>query len=978
MADFENPNALQSSHPEDGGRSHPTLESGLAALKQKDYDVAIAQLQQVAKTAKQRSTKLKAQMALVNAYERVGKVQQALAGCQSLQAVKSSQVQSWATQKLASLRQRYPDLEQSLVIPESSDPEPLFQEPSFPESSEPLAGDEAAPPVQQPSQTSSPDDFTGFQPFEGVPPPPESESEPESSDYSDTGFVPLNSTSAVAESGLSQAGKVEPLPSEGEETGFLPFDGSAIPASAPAHDLEQASFAAESSDPSEPSESAEAPDFENPFASLDDLAAKSSVGLPNGPPNGPANGTTNGTANGTATFNATGIQADIPANIPAETVNSSSVGGAAKRRPTRLSAAGSASPPQTPDRLANQPSERARKWKPLPQFRQLEFRLSYGWLAIALVMVLSLQIIIALETADPLWEWIDNYIYPPHIYFLEDHPVWVVLAGLLVLMGISPWLMRWILGQFYGVTSLSERELERRSPESLRLLKRVSKKEHFPMPKFHLLPTDAPAIFSYGHLPRTSRIVISRGILTQLSDDEMACLIAAELGHICQRDVIPMTLTVLVQQISFLLYWGVAQWGDRQRNGALRGIASGLAAAAYGLFWIIRLPSLWLSRTRQYQGDRYATSLTGNPNGQTRALLNLAVGMAQAMERQRLTDFRLEGLESLMAVSYRQALTLGSLHSKQQSLAQENVQAEAEQTSQAQAAQTKTSQAKTSSPEAMQLPPTVTLQPFLAWDVQNPHRRWLTINNTHPPLGDRLYQLAQYAAQWRIRPDLELSSRPGAKEATKPFWLQVIPYVAPALGIAVAIVLWLAGGIAGVVNIDALAWLWGDRSLLWGGVAIGASFGTLIRINSFFPDITTANAKAETALPELLQTVSPTPVDSVPVKWTGKLLGRDRIANGLNQDLMLRTAYGSIKLHFLSALGPLGNLVVGKNHPADFVGKTVTITGWFRRGATPWIDVETIKPERRAALRSGHPLWATLFAIAATLWGSYVIYKGSF
>lgn len=927
MADFENHHAPNASRSETGGRSHPTLESGLAALKQKNYEVAIAQLKQVAKTAKQRSTKLKAQMGLVNAYERSGKVPQAFSKCQALQSSKSSQVQDWANQKLASLRRRHPNLDSGSL------------------------GDETAGTLQTASTIqarnsttqpdSSPDNLTGFQPFEGDTPPPNSNA------YSEAGFVPLNSDASVPDVEYSES--LDPISSKSDESGFVPLNESAIPGHASTNVSTDEVFSSESS-PSpntvEPPATEASPGFENPFSSLDDFAGADSDHQSGDRP--------------------------ITSNNSFSSDNSSStdtLSRSAPRRTTGLKR--TASPQKSPQRPTPLPSERARQWKPLKKSNALEFWLSYAWLAIALVAILTLLIRIALATAEPVQDWIERFIPVPRSYVLEDHPARVVVVGLLILLVVSPWVMRWILGQFYGVTSLSDRELERRSPETLRLLKRISQKEHFPTPKLHLLPVDAPVVFAYGHLPRTSRLVISQGILTQLSDDEIASLCAAELGHISQRDLIPMTLAVLVQQVPFLLYWGVSRWGDRQKNGVLRVMAHVVSAAAYGLFWLVRLPALWLSRTRQHQGDRHAVSMTGNPNGHTRALLNMAVGMAQAIERQRLTDVRLEGLESLMPVSYRQVLTVGSLHTKQQMLISENSETESDSEIQAQTAEN-------SSTEPTQIPPAVALKPFLVWDAQNPHRRWLTVNNTHPPLGDRLYQLAQYALQWRIRPELELSNRPSTKGTANPFWLQVIPYAAPMLGLAAAALLWLTGGIARVANINAIEWLWGDRSLLWGCVAIGFSFGTLIRINHFFPDIKVSSARPEDALPELLESAHLIPVDSVPVKWTGKLLGRGSVANGLNQDLMLRTAHGSIKLHFLSALGPLGNLMLGKSKPSDFVGRTVTITGWFRRGATPWVDVETLKPERRATIRSGHPLWSTLLAIAATLWGAYVIYKGSF
>jgi Zn-dependent protease with chaperone function len=616
--------------------------------------------------------------------------------------------------------------------------------------------------------------------------------------------------------------------------------------------------------------------------------------------------------------------------------------------------------PEAPTSTNMPPPERARSWRPLKPIRQLEFWLSYGWTAIALVVLCAGMTQIALWTANPFWRFLQRFVDVPRWRFLENQTLLVMAVGLILCLVMSQWVLSLILRRCYGVKPLPDRELERRSPETTRLLKRTSQQKKCPSPCLRLVPSQAPFVMSYGLLPRTSTIVVSQGVLTQLDESEIAALYAAELGHIQRRTTLLLMLITTLTQLPFLVYRYSAAWGDRRRNAMLRGIAVGISSAAYGLFWLGRWPGLWLSRTRQVQGDRFAVDLTGNPNGRVLALSNVVKGMAQTIERNRSTELMLAGFDMLMPVSPLQALSLGSvaIHSAS-SRADERVENEA----------------------ARQSPhPMAPFASLLYWDVRNPHRQWLTVNNTHPTLGDRIQSLNRDAERLRLRPSVVLSTRsPDTSSAgkTQPFWLQIAPYLGPAVGLTLAIILWIGGGIADAMDMDQFEWLWKDMSLLYGCIAIGFSFGTLMRVNRFFPDISPSQTQSEASLPSLMQDAQAIPLNSVPVTFEGRILGRSDLSNGMGQDLMLRTSEGTIKLHWMSPIGPFGNLMIGKVRPASLIGRSVSVTGWFRRGATVWIDVEKIRADGRTLAHSSHPLWSTLLAIAATLWGCYVIYRGS-
>jgi Zn-dependent protease with chaperone function len=579
---------------------------------------------------------------------------------------------------------------------------------------------------------------------------------------------------------------------------------------------------------------------------------------------------------------------------------------------------------------------RAQRWTPLGTVKQWRLWLVQAGTAIALFGVIRAVLEITHLTTNAVFSGLRLYRFVSYSF---DPTGWII--GLLMALFVaSPWLLDFLLRQFYGLKSLPLSRLEAYSPEAIRVLKRICGQRRCPVPTLGILQTRAPLVFTYGHLPHKTQIVVTQGVLEQLADDEIAAIFAGELGHVVHWDFALLSWVALVMQLPFLLYWQVAEWGDRQHNPILRGVLATVAAIAYGLYRVLRWAGLWLSRLRVYYSDRTAVETTGNPNGLTRALLKMAIGTAAEIRRQRQTSYLLESFELLTPVGHQTALTLGSLY--------------------------------THAP----------LQ-VLEWDRSNPYRNWLAINNAHPPLGDRLQLLTVYARHWRLEPELDLTPKSAdvSSNGSRRFRLQAAPFLGLPAGILIALALWLIGGLAELAQLRSLDWLWGDRSLLIALIPIGFSVGTFLRINPFFPDIKPSHLNIEPPLPDLLENPAALPIDSLPVKLQGKLLGRQGMSNWLGQDLLLDTESGLIKLHHCSQLGLAGNLLPQSPRPDQLVNRSVTVTGWFRRGATPWIDIELLQTQRNTAggnlrIQSAHPIWSTLLASIAAVWGAYLIVRG--
>ncbi|AVH72009.1 M48 family metallopeptidase [Nostoc sp. 'Lobaria pulmonaria (5183) cyanobiont'] len=567
-------------------------------------------------------------------------------------------------------------------------------------------------------------------------------------------------------------------------------------------------------------------------------------------------------------------------------------------------------------------AQRARAWQPLRKPKLIPLRLLSAGTFIALFWVIREILKLALGFIN---QTLVKLPYLEPIQLLYHDPTQMLLIVLVILIGVSPWLLDLLLANLYGQREFPKDVLNTHSREAIRVLQRCCQQRHWPLPKLRILPTAAPIILTYGSLPRNARIVVSQGLLEQLADDEIAIIYATQLGHIAHWDFAVMSLLLLVTLPTHKLYQQVSELGDKI-SAIWRWPVTILGSLIYGIWCLLTGTALWLSRLRLYYSDRVAAEITGNPNALIRALLKIAIGIAADIQKQEHTSWQLESLNLLTPVSYQQSLSLGTIASN------------------------------------------LSFESFLKWDTANPYRQWFTINNSHPLMGDRLERLCQIVRHWHLDTELHFASEP-SKVKRQSFLLQVAPWLGIPLGVLFAAFVWLTWQLAFTLKFLNLKWIYEDWSFITGCLLIGFSIGTVMRINSFFPDIKPSTVQTDDSLPNLLADPSALPIDSVSVRLVGKLLGRQGTSNSLAQDLILQSSAGLVKLHHISWLGQ------SVNHQ-DLIGRQIIVTGWFRRGATPWIDIQTLETQSGKTIHSPHPIWSTFLAVAAQAWGAYVFLTG--
>lgn len=608
-------------------------------------------------------------------------------------------------------------------------------------------------------------------------------------------------------------------------------------------------------------------------------------------------------------------------------------------------------------------AERAQKWRPLKAPRWWKFWLRMVGTLVALFWVMRWGW--QWSTAALKWLMLRIPTLSPPLW-LDRDLTWPIAVLIGIALMISPWWLDLVLRWQHTVQKLPLYTLANQHPETAKVLQRLATQHQLPIPQLRTVATSAPWIITYGNWPRTARMVMSEALLAQLEDEELATIVASQFAQIVQRDSIFMSGAIALLQIPFLGYQLYAAAGETVRNferwpsaipGQLRqGIVSAIAhlcgwvaAGFYGIYWFWRLPLLYFSRQRVYYSDRFAAGFTGNPNALSRAILKVAIGLSRHLAQRQETLPILESFDLLMPVSHRQA-TLGSLPDK------------------------------------------TPFSEVLVWDCTNPYRQWLALVNSHPLMGDRLYLLNRYANHWQLPPEVDLPTivpPPRLLGDRVKKWREsykALPILQSAVlaglvfGIASRVVLWLVGiladGLSRWFSLWRLIWLHNAANpFLSGCILIAFSLSLIVWINGYFPDIRITPSREDPRIEDLLKNPKQVPPKSYPVRLQGKLMGRTGIANWLNQDLLLQTSSGLIKLHFFSKLGPLGNLFPWPKRPEQFIGQKVTVFGWFRRGSTPWIDVDVIRNKSGESTQSGYPVWVTILAIASALIGAYIIYQ---
>jgi heat shock protein HtpX len=186
----------------------------------------------------------------------------------------------------------------------------------------------------------------------------------------------------------------------------------------------------------------------------------------------------------------------------------------------------------------------------------------------------------------------------------------LMIAG--VMNFISYWWSDKIVLSMYGAKEVTHDE----APELYNTIQELAQNAGLPMPKVYITPQEAPNAFATGRNPEHSAVAVTNGILKLLSREELKGVLAHELTHVKNRDILIGTIAATIAgAISYLAY--MAQWaaifggvGSNQRGrGNIFTLLVMMIVAPLAAM-IIRMA---ISRTREYGADKGGAQICGNP-----------------------------------------------------------------------------------------------------------------------------------------------------------------------------------------------------------------------------------------------------------------------------------------------------------------------------------------------------------------------------
>lgn len=197
----------------------------------------------------------------------------------------------------------------------------------------------------------------------------------------------------------------------------------------------------------------------------------------------------------------------------------------------------------------------------------------------------------------------------------------------LIMNLVNYWFSDKIVLKMYGAREISEAQ----APELYGIVQKLASGAGIPMPRVFIIDSDSPNAFATGRNPRHAVIAVTSGILKLLNREEIEGVLAHELSHIRNRDILVGTVAAIMAGTIMILA-RMAQWAamfggmsrDERNNG---GGAIGIIALAILAPLAAIIIQLAISRSREYLADATAAQVVGSPFGLANALKKISLAI---------------------------------------------------------------------------------------------------------------------------------------------------------------------------------------------------------------------------------------------------------------------------------------------------------------------------------------------------------------
>jgi heat shock protein HtpX len=169
-------------------------------------------------------------------------------------------------------------------------------------------------------------------------------------------------------------------------------------------------------------------------------------------------------------------------------------------------------------------------------------------------------------------------------------------------------------------------------PQVYEIVERLTRKAGLPMPRIFVIPSDAPNAFATGRNPSHAAVAVTEGILRILDKRQLEGVLAHELSHVQNRDILIATIAAavagLISSLGHMIQWGAFLGGFGGRRNDDEGGSNIVAALAWAIVApiVALIVQLAVSRSREFGADASGAALVGDPEPLAEALLALEAG----------------------------------------------------------------------------------------------------------------------------------------------------------------------------------------------------------------------------------------------------------------------------------------------------------------------------------------------------------------
>jgi len=519
-----------------------------------------------------------------------------------------------------------------------------------------------------------------------------------------------------------------------------------------------------------------------------------------------------------------------------------------------------------------------------------------------------------------------------------------ITVGMVLLQyGISPLIVGWL----YRIDWIPYEQFAVKFPHLAESLNKVVSFRGIKMPRLGIIHDLNPNAFTFGWTKNSARVVLTDGILKYLNKKEQNAVFSHELGHVVHSDFILMTVVFAIP----LLLLTVARWayyasyfsrrGDSDEASYLRIALIAIAVLSYVSYYLSYLISLIVSRIREYYADEHSAEVLEDPNPLATGLVKIAYGLLVDGNIEERKKSRVRALRGLGIFDPSAAKGLGIISvGTTQTLSMEAIQKAA------------------------------------AWDLYNPWAKYYQAFSTHPLPAKRIMRLNMLCDIYGIKPELDFSDAKRLKEeqAGKSMWdefladifMKSLPTLVFIVLLGISIV-WIFD-LVGFYDITFLNPVYANMWLVW---AIGfyiIGFMSIIKTGYMYK-----GGFEDKKVLDLVTNVKVSPIRCIPAYIEGKIVGKGIPGYYFSEDMYFQDDTGLMYVDYRFGIG-IVDLIFSLRSVNRLIGQRVRIKGWYRRGPSPYIQVDTIWSESGKRHRNYSKAFRYVWAVLAFILGIVCIY----